>query len=115
VPGDAAAELNIGGVDGATKRASRQRCIAFMRRKPTDGLHALEEGERVLVGEDALFLDNARELVDVGKSAWKAKLGKHGSPFREALRPERCIEKDAAGREQRLETLQAGTRIGKPM
>src|SRR5262249_495731 len=98
--------------DSAAKCASRQRCIAFVRRESADGLHALEERERALVRKDALFLDNAWEIVDFGKPAWKRKLGKHSSPLCEALRSDRGIERDAPGSEQQLQTLQARTRVG---
>jgi adenosylmethionine---8-amino-7-oxononanoate aminotransferase len=115
VPSDAAAELCIGGVDGAAKRAWRQRRVTFLRRKPADCLHALEESKRTFIGEKTLFLDDAWKLVDLGKPARKPQFRKHLAPFGKALEAECGVEQDTTRSEQLLKTLQACNRIGKPM
>src|SRR4029078_5150097 len=105
MPGDAAAMHSIGCADGAAERAWRQRRIALFRRQSSDCLHAAEEGERVGIGRQALFLDNSRKRLDLGKPAFQALTREHSAPLGEAIGAERRVKQDTDwGKEARART-----------
>ena len=115
MPGDAAAMRGIGCADGAAERAWRQRRVALFWRQSSDRLHAAEEGERVGIGRQALFLDNPRKRLDLGKPAGQALAREHAAPLGEAVGAERRVKQDSAGGEQPPQALEARDRVGKPM